>query len=587
MFFFVQAALDSPDRYPQYSSQESLYGYKNRIYTPPVIKPQNNVFFNSDDSLYKTETRKLTIPRIEIEPSEPIFRLEITDFSEPNPTNVTLCGEIDNDATRPLEKLTKTWKNKANNYVQQKSFSLDIKDIPYIDSSTTDIDQFLNTKLHSTSLQDLSSSTSSLNSGIHESNLDLSQDTPVKEKNWKSPSEYRKGNVKILTKRFEDIFGDRIVLTATSYPNLTILDRKDRKEKRSLDSLNKKSDKLNDIERMEILRVLEDWSLNGSNGIDFFNCDKNINNSKNNLNNNNNCLANDDKLQSDCENSALRRRNGSMKKQRALEMSSNENLSEIDSKRKFSQAYSKYFKTNINVNQQFHNDNYSSCKYNKKETNLRRANKKFNSESDLLTKKKRTDGPIFIMKYKSESNLTDDDLNKNLDMQFFHDCQFRNCIFNKNFLHIRNDQNYAGTKNNNDKNTNFSNLKRCGSLERLKINNNNNDYDDDDDDDEVIKKFPDSYIVRKSNRNNNKILVRRKFMGGGKSWKSCSDIKRQNVVQKCCKNAKKSCPILINNMMTTPTLSKRKTQSCDSFDDCKFYTMEIYSEDRKSIYDFP
>lgn len=582
-----------------------MYGYKNRLYTPPVIKPKNNVFFNSDDSLYKTETRKLTIPRIEIEPSEPVFRLEITDFSEPNPTNVTLCGEIDNDdVTQPVDKLiTKSWKNRTNNYVQQKSYSLDIKDVPYIDSTMVDIDQYLNTKSHSTSLQDLSSSTSSLNSGIHESNLDLSQDTPVKEKNWKSPSEYRKGSVKILTKRFEDIFGDRIVLAATSYPNLTNLDMKDVTEKRSLDSLNKKNDKLNDRERMEILRVLQDWSLNGSNGIDFLiNCDNNIDNSKNNNYNNNNVnviknVEVEKTVQNKCEeNDLLRRKNGgSIKKQKALELSV-ENLNEIESTKRseFSQAYCKYFKTNINLNQQNSNDDcrHSNNKYDAKVTNLQTANKKFNSEPDLSTFNRRSninnDGPIFIMKYKSESNL-DGDINKNLDVQFFHDCKFRNCIFNRNFLKLNKNN---GTNKIDENNANFSNLKRYGSLERL----NNMKI-------ERTKKFPESYIIRKSNRcnnnNNNKRIhsndnnnnnnhdkgfTQNKCMGG-KTWKSCSDIKKQRIVQKCCKNAKKTCPILINNM--TPTLTKRKTQSCDNFDDCKFYTMEIYGEDRKAIYDFP
>lgn len=489
---------------------------KNRIYTPPVTKPKNNVFFNSDDSLYKTETRKLTIPRIEIEPSEPIFRVEITDFSEPNPTNVTLRGEIETTTTTTTPSVydnnkttAKSLKNKTN-YVQQKSFSLDIKDVPYIDSSPilTEQDHYLNTKYKpiSISLQDLSSSTSSLNSCVHESNLDLSQDTPIKEKNWKSPNELRE--IKILSKRFEDIFGNRIVLSATSYPNLNnnpskrgvaLKKNKSLEEIKSFRAVDDRGDsnksKLTETERYEVLKVLEDWSLNGSQAKGEFQLSK-VN---------------------------------------------------YESKRKtFSEAYAKYFKTNIERH-------------------------KYNSEPNLsIDTNTNNGGPIVLLnKYKSDTNLTMDPNN------FYHDCKFRNCIFNNRnltkdgtkrfFINETFNQEVDETINESQnldeeplQQNNFNKLKRCGSLERL--NNDINNYK---------KKFPDSYvIVRKITTTtpiiNNRTISMRKCIG--KSWKSCSDIKRQKVVQKCCKNAKKTCPILKSDPNCC-TVEERKTQSCDNFDD--------------------
>lgn len=183
------------------------------FYTPPAPKPMNQVFFSSDDSLYKSEVRKLAIPKIEIQDEDdnrkqehPVFELKVTDFSEPSPRDVTESWIQEKEKTAPgiLKKLTKP-----------------------------------------PSLQDLSSSTSSVNSGVHESNLDLSvldPDTPLK--HWKSPDEIRKGHVKELARHFEHV---------SALKTNRFRDRKYRSE-----------EKLTDFERLELLKLLREWSIQGS-----------------------------------------------------------------------------------------------------------------------------------------------------------------------------------------------------------------------------------------------------------------------------------------------------------------------------------
>jgi hypothetical protein len=204
-YIFVHAAEDiyGESYYGLQSSQESLFSINSgRLFTPPATKPKNNVFFNSDDTLYKKESRKFAIPRIEVE-CEPVFNLQVTDFSEPSPKNIVL-GYDETSTNFEMKKVeefdtepritNKSWKDKANNFVQQKSYSIDIHENPYVDiEQVCDTDKFLSIsakkfrqqRLFSSSLQDLSSSTSSINSGVHESNLDLSHidpDTPIKHK---------------------------------------------------------------------------------------------------------------------------------------------------------------------------------------------------------------------------------------------------------------------------------------------------------------------------------------------------------------------------------------------------------------------
>lgn len=488
-------------------SQESLYsphGY--RIFTPPATKPKNNIFFSSDDSLFKSERRKFTIPRIEIETDEPIFNLQVTDFSDPSPKNVTLTYDETGIIMQP-EKVEefcmkpKSWKDKTTNFAQQKSYSIETNNSSCNISEIHDTDKFLSIsarklrqqRLASSSLQDLSSSTSSINSGVHESNLDLSQiypDSPIRHKNWRSPYEIRHGNVRDVSKQFEN--------KATSVP---MLNKRVFITSRSKSvSEEKLNDKLTEYERMEILKLLYDWSLNGSESKSEFNIQL---------------------------------------------------LSEYEDKL---EAFQK--------------------------TYPRKQVVKFSSEPDLSPKTEKTN----LVKTKSMD-------------QFCHKCEYRNCIFNidfgtkaeglktsesnprpkpKGILKTNKDVDCLNNITNLQRKPKYrrryseiievtkpfnSTLVRCDSLERLN--------------DMQKKKFPDSYIVTrrnsgrksKTNENNNiksprVVVARRKCLP--KTWKSCSDIKCKNTIRKCCRNAKKSCPV--SKTYSDSPRATRKAQSCVSFE---------------------
>lgn len=532
---FAHAAGDyySESYYGLNSSQESLYSLNNcHLFTPPAIKPKNNVFFSSDDTLYKKETRKFTIPRIEVETDEPVFNLQVTDFSEPSPKNIILGYDESgtNFETRKVEEFTtesrinnKSWKDKANNFVQQKSYSIDIHENPYVDiEQLGETDKFLSIsakksrqqRLCSSSLQDLSSSTSSINSGVHESNLDLSHidpDTPIKHKNWKSPDEVRHGQVD--TQRYES--------KATSFPDLHEMNECFGNKNKSV-SEERLNDKLTEYERLELLKLLHDWSLNGS----YSKSDFNIRLTK-----------------------------------------SSENLE----------------KENLETSEK----NIFN--------NLKRSSVKFCSEPNLSPKTRNRD--IILSKYSSENNVKD---KKVTDFDLMHKCQFRNCIFNEDFagktdqdLIVENKISKPKSILKNSKErlqeteclNNLTNLRktpklgpntrryseiiepksfnsqlvRCDSLERLThLNKKSSPY----------KKFPESYIVtrrnsmirnQRTNRSPKKspkiIVLKKKYLP--KTWKSCSDIKHRKTVRKCCRYAKKNCPILKSSSETS-----RKTQSC-------------------------
>lgn len=485
--------MDSPGSYRFQGSQESLYDEAHHFFTPPVSRPHNHVFFNSDDSLYKTELRKLNIP---------VFKLEVTDFSEPSPRNVTFECDPDADEADYYEnELRNSWKNKSSNFFMQKSQSFDVPSIQV--ELVNDTENYLNiasNKLSKpivySSLQDLSSSTSSINSGIHESNLDLSSidpDTPVKHKNWKSPDEIRKGHVKSLTRHFEDTFTGRgSISKSVSTPNVNRGEPKAEMTQRAFFSEEKLNNKLTEIERLEVLKLLHDWSTQGSEAKDS---------------------------------------TFSLKKS-SVKFASEPNLSPK-----------------------------SAGKYN-----------------------------IFVTRYSSESNVTNDD--------FLHKCKFRNCIFNTDFKPtnfgtnkpkgilkpptqsenecLNNITNLQHEQRKNDRRHSeiietISNLNpqliRCDSLERLTDLQKKRTV-------RSVKKFPESYIVRRAVKNaenvyrspskSAKVIVfRKKSMP--KTWRSCSDIKyKQKTVRKCCKNAKKSCPVYKNS--DSENTEQRRAQSCLNID---------------------
>lgn len=497
------------------SSQESLCSYGSRLFTPPASKPKHNIFFSSDDTLYKRESKKFTIPRIEIE-CEPVFNVEVTDFSEPSPKNIVLTFDnpelIQKGAAEEKEKLNnKSWKEKANSFVQQKSYSIDIHENPFVEiSQVKDTDKFLSIsgkkfnkqKSFSSSLQDLSSSTSSINSGIHESNLDLSHidsDSPVKHKNWKSPDEVRHGHSGDISKVYEN--------KAISYPSLN-KNKYFSKRNKSISEENL-NDKLTDYERLEVIKLLRDWSLNGSDS-----------------------------------------------------------------------------KTELNLVIKDERNCFEKANVEKSEKRINKTANKYASEPNLSTKNLNKDGLIVIAKYNSDNNIK---IETNADIELMHRCQFRNCIFNEKFVIeptiekstnlksiLKSSKEYLQESEclNNIANSGKtpklgpslrrfseiietkpfnSQLVRCDSLERLThLQKRPNNF----------KKFPESYIVSKKNstrkipletmKKSPKVIVLRRR----KTWKSCSDIKNRKTVRKCCRFAKKHCPI----MKTYET--SRKTQSC-------------------------
>lgn len=364
---------------------------------------------------------------------------------------------------------------------QRKKFEVDLE---------TEAEKYLNVGSSSRSLsgtrsvsqsQDLSSSTSSINSGVHDSTLDITQidpNTPIK--HWKSPDDVRDTRVRMFVTGLNS--------NCSSVPDIDRHVSEQRFRSASEDNLNI-SAKLTEYERLEILKVLYDWSSYGSEAMTDANFSL--------------------KIISEFKNLETKPRN---------------------------------------------------CV-------------KFASEPDLSPK-----ATSSLIKSNSEETI-----GSNAD--FLHDCSFANCIFNKNFTPL-------GTKPTNQlvidksiskpkgilKNSNerldclestssiskkvpyfltkqsrrhsdvaprptFNpRLLRCGSLERLSkpdeqttirvytINSN--------------KKFPESYIVTKR---------------ACKCWRSCSDIKPQRAVKKCCRNAKNSCPLLKSSVP-----KRREVQSCDS-----------------------
>lgn len=489
---FPHAAMDT-------GSQESIYGDRRyRMYTPPVTKPKNNVFFNSDDNLYRSEVRQVPIPRIQID-CEPEFKLQITDFSEPNPRDVTFEYE---DEFRPLGlacdyqlptlKLTETWKDRYSSFLKQKSYSLDVKDESFIDiEQCSDSDAYLTIssnskkmKQMSSSLQDLSSSTSSINSVIHESNLDLSQlDSPIKQRNWKSPDEIRHGYVKSLARHFEYALDKKKSIScAVSVPNLNKL--RDREAENSIDlnrrykSATQLSTKLSEYEKDILQRLLQDWSIRGSEGIDPEDID----------------LEPDD-LDSPTLKKYIVKEDQEVVTDLSiirLEPSQNETSKHDEPKLKrilFSELRNKpvikFSDDDIYTsacdlctkesenNWKLYKRNLSSEEYIKYfRSNLKKTNKQFYSEPDLspTTRNKLIrDNLIYIAKYNSESNINK---TANVDMDIMHKCKYRNCIFNSDYFNHEGPTVKSSDENITKGDINISNVKTFSIKEDIENNCN-------------------------------------------------------------------------------------------------------------------
>ncbi|XP_066147649.1 uncharacterized protein cno isoform X5 [Euwallacea fornicatus] len=553
-----QRALDSNfyDQYYYYNhrspmgSNESLYSNPGNLYTPPVDRPKNNVFFNSDDSLFKTEKRKLIIPRIEIQTDEPVFNLQVTDFSDPSPKNVTLTYDETgcNMKLQKVEDYVKP-KSKAQEFAQNKSFSIEIND-SFVDiRSVKDTDKFLSIgakklsrqKATSTSLIDLSSSTSSINSCIYESNLDLSQidpDTPLK--HWKSPFEIRHA---------KDLERDN---KATSEPALNKAKHfvSSRSKSVSEENLN---NKLTEYERLEILKLLHDWSLNGSESKSEFNINLHRARSTENIDS----IANEE---ADV---------GTLKKF-AGRFWSEPNLSpktRYKDQMKEPQIVLEKFSSESKISSTVPNDDflhkcqYRNCIFNVDFTPVNGTN--FSSIQDISVKT--NSGKLKGILKNSLERLDKKDTASSESLKENFDTDNRNNIVNLK-MNEEKPKNQFGSRRYSEiietNKTINSVLIRCDSLERLTQMRK-------------PKKFPESYVVTrkpslrigqrlKNNENGQRpkspkiIVLRKKCVP--KTWKSCSDIKPRKQVKKCCKNAKKNCPIL-KNSSDSPKRA-RKTKSC-------------------------
>lgn len=495
-------------------SNDSLYSNpSNVIFTPPIHQPTSQVFFNSDDSLFKTEKRKFVIPRIEIQTDEPVFNLQVTDFSDPSPKNVTLTYD-ESGQTMKLQKVEAYVKpkSKAQEFAQNKSFSIEVNRSCVDISSICDTDKFLSIgtkklsrqKATSTSLIDLSSSTSSINSCIYESNLDLSQiDPDTSLKHWKSPFEIRHA---------KDLERDN---RAVSEPALNKVKHfvSSRSKSVSEENLN---NKLTEYERLEILKLLHDWSLNGSDSKSEFNLNLVRARSTENI-------------------ESIARDEVGLSERYCSEPNLNENKA---NELLVSGKYNSDTKIASTILEEdfLHQCQYKNCIF----------NVEFNHNKQTSPLKLKG-----ILKNSREA-LDDCNVTKNLSNESLKENTNINTRNNKTNLELRRYSEVIQT----DKPLN-SELIRCDSLERLTQMRK-------------PKKFPESYIVnRKTQRlrsieNGQRpkspkvIVIKKKCLP--KTWKSCSDIKPKKPVKKCCKYAKKNCPILKNS--TDSPKKARKAKSC-------------------------
>lgn len=577
-------------------SQDSLLhgSVKYNIFSP---RQKSSGFFASDDSLYKAELKKLTIPRISIE-AEPSFNLEITDFSEPYPKNTYIIDESFTEYPKlDLLEVKSLRKNKSGPVNQLGSnnlmprLSVEINDIPYIDSDirnnaddTEKCDEMKNgNNLLSQELSSSQSSINSSNAGNQELTLDLTlfdtDDAPEKPRCWKSPDQVRLGYVKTVARHFDDIFCNRNVAAAQSVPELREINKPIQKKSTSEDNL---SNKLSETERLEVFKLLQDWSTFGS-----------------------------DAPKSDSTIS------------KAIIKQKNENVISNNDEKQIEEDES-----NINLT--------TERKY-QSETNISRENQNVTPESSN--------------KFKSESEISK--LVSDSTDWYAHKCQFKNCIFNiDSITNINNMESAPHTeeipkeeieKSVHEENEKKEKLKSVSAIKGILKNTTENitntvtekDFNDFkifvnalkpfngqlvrcDSLDNItrcrkkftarvysatdVRKFPESYIVTRRTKKFNSeedikicnclecknqdaarrqrsslpsnvldsiadkptvktspkiVFLHRKVKP--KTWKSCSDIlgKRKPTVKKCCRYAKRTCPVLKNSAYLT-----RNIKSC-------------------------
>uniref|UniRef100_A0A1Y1LQS6 Uncharacterized protein n=1 Tax=Photinus pyralis TaxID=7054 RepID=A0A1Y1LQS6_PHOPY len=497
------------------------------MFTPPIVKSKNNVFFNSDDSLYKSEMKKLTIPEISVERA-PVFKLEITDFSDPTPKSLTIKNpnsQLVKQHNIDEDHIASNSHFKSAEFKQSKSVSLDTSEVDnlYILNDNDHLNvggRKLNQCKFSSSLQELSSSTSSINSGIHESTLDLTQidpNTPIK--HWKSPDDLREGKVKTLAQHFEQLLNFKHhKLTSFSEPNLNKCTCDTLKLRSLSDEHLDVNSKLTEYERMEVLKVLCDWSLQGCEAKNDANFSLKIIKEFRNL---------ESKSQKRIVNSNLTKC--------CLKYKSEPNLSpKIQSKAlPKSTSVDNLGSKKIADSDFLHDCKFTNCIFNKNFIPSRGTKENFRLVNQVA-KPKPLKG---ILK---NSNECLNSVSNPIKVQ---------TVCKPNFLNIKgrrhSDISLSRPFN--------SQLLRRGSLERLTyFERKGSDR----------KKFPESYIVTNNSSRIKpvKVVVHKKCLP--KTWKSCSDIKgKQKVIKKCCKNANHTCPLLKDSSDI-----KRNTKSCAEID---------------------
>lgn len=412
--------------------------------------------------------------------------------------------------------------------------SLEVNDIPFIDSDKNveeiekgDCSEKENLLINQHELSSSQSSINSSNAGAQELTLDLTlfdDETPVKRKCWKSPDQVRLGYVKTVAKHFEGISGSRIVI-AQSVSELRNVSKISKKNQ-STDDLN---DKLSETERLEIFKQLQDWSVFGTNALET----NNIGTAFNNM------------IQNEIKTDLKQRK-----------YKSESNISEPivpDKTKSYSEPYLADFDS--------HKCSFKNCIF-----KLKPDEEPPTAGKPLKGILKNVDENLKIIDPTPQQKPFNCRLVKCDSLDSINRCQkmYRTHVYPitefKKFP-----ESYIVTKksNNSKKYASETNLFFCNCLECRRR--------------DMIKKgiitdSCDSEKTPKTDRIAPKIVFLHKK--APKPWKSCSDIVHKKKLKKCCRYAKRTCPVL-----KTSDTTLRDSKSCNSI------TEDIFDETTQDITD--
>lgn len=423
--------------------------------------------------------------------------------------------------------------------------SIELNDIPYIDSDRNIDDEKIDCSEKENLLinQELSSSQSSINSsnaGAQELTLDLTLseiETPVKRKLWKSPDQVRSGYVKTIAKHFEGIAGN--ISGAQSVPDLSKNEKLYKKSKSSEDI----NDKLTEEEAVVIFQQLQEWSTFGSSAKTTLMID-------------------------------LTRRDALLERKFKSEMDLSQKSLSPENKSK-SESY--LLKDDFDS----HNCSFKNCIFKLKpdeEVKSETKNLKGILKNTEEVKEYLNEGEKIVKQKPFNCTLVRCD-----SLDSINKCQkiYKTHLFPiKEFKKFP--ESYIVTKRSNKKYASELNLQFCNCMECKRIDMANRGVLIQN---LAVKKLETPSPVRRKltspKRSPKKIpkivYVHKKIRP--KTWKSCSDIVHKRKVKKCCKFAKKTCPIL---KISDPVL--RDTKSCasiveDMFDSTNFednYSKKTY-----------